>query len=394
MSTLPFIALKALLDSRVSFGLMLAAVTAGVAFQIPAGASLDGLSDELERAVLARGFGHVLITSEGASRFAAPDEVRDRLSALPFVKNVSVRLVQAGAIMRGDDLVPARVVGLEPANEEAISGFCGRVDDGRCLDAGDAESDGMVLGYKLAQSLGVHVGDTLRFVIPGVVLGDVEVSSRPWTVVGVLQGAGRWQSDYDAYVSIDRLRALFEADGEANRIAVFMADRDDIRPHLDAIAAAAGSGRVEPWWRLHSFLHNTIQGNRQIAVLSNSMVLVAVLIPILALLTIQVLQERRQIATLAALGFDRRATFWIYTWKSLIVGVIGVLAGTLIGVSLTLFFQEVPIYDHDGFVMRPVLSPERVLVPSLSVLVATVAAGLVPAVLTSRQNTSDLLRAG
>ena len=50
------------------------------------------------------------------------------------------------------------------------------------------------------------------------------------------------------------------------------------------------------------------------------MVVVAVMIPVLALLYIHVLAERRRIATIAALGFSRREIFLIHLFEALIVG--------------------------------------------------------------------------
>jgi ABC-type lipoprotein release transport system permease subunit len=140
------------------------------------------------------------------------------------------------------------------------------------------------------------------------------------------------------------------------------------------------------------FVANAIAGNRAISFISLAMVVLAVMIPVWSLLHILVLHERRPIAILGALGFERRAIFQIYLFKAALIGLVGVALGVGVGLVLCELFRAYPIFAHSGFVVRPELSLWGVLVPSAVLFGVTLLAGLIPAFLAARCNPSLELR--
>ena len=60
MRVLCYLAFKSLLRSRLSLAFLLLAVTAGVAFQIPNAANINGYTEELLRQGVSRSTGHHL----------------------------------------------------------------------------------------------------------------------------------------------------------------------------------------------------------------------------------------------------------------------------------------------------------------------------------------------
>jgi ABC-type lipoprotein release transport system permease subunit len=385
---------RGLLHNRLVLVLLLAAVAAGVAFQIPTAAHLAGYSEELVRAVIGREFGHVLISPEGLRPFDDADSTGRAVARLPFVRGVTVRMVHAGAVARQGEYQPVRIVGLDMQGEQPVTGFCTQVAEGACPAPGDVEA--IVLGSQQAKELAAKVGDRMKLVMPYRDRGGVDIrlrmSNRDYRVAGILSGGGRWQADFDVYLPVASLRQLFNDDGLGNRIAVFVDERERAGQHAGKIRSVVGAARVQPWWEVHSFVHHAMIGNRRLALLSMFMVLIAVGIPVLALLYIHALHERRQVAILSSLGFERFDIFRIYLLKATIVGVAGTLVGLLIAVGLCLTLARWPIYDYEGFVVKPVLSAAIFLVPALAVCGTCVVAGILPAWLAARRSAAEVLR--
>lgn len=394
MRVLISIAAKSLLHNRLVLALLLTAVAAGVAFQIPTAAHLDGYSDELVRAVIGREFGHVLVRPAGLEPFSDADELARKVAAEPYVRGVTVRMVHAGAIARQGEHEPVRVVGLDMAHEEEVTGFCAQLSSGACPLPDDL--DALVLGSQQAMQLGVKAGDLVKLAMPYRDRGDVDVrlkfSSRDHRVSGILSGAGRWQADFDVYVPLATLRRLFNDAGLGNRIAVFVDARERSGEYAESLQERVAPARAQPWWDVHSFVKHATAGNRRLGALSMVMVLVAVGVPVLALLYINALRERRHIAVLAAIGFDRTSVFRIYLLKAAVVGVVGAIAGLLIAVAVCLLLSHWPVYDYEGFVVRPVLSTKTLVVPAAGVCATCLVAGIFPAWVAARQNTAEVLR--
>ena len=386
-AVLATVAWRSLVRSRVTFVLLVLAVAGGVGFQIPNTANLDGYTAELLRQGLGREVGHVQVTPRTGEVLEGSQALAERLRALPEVSAVAVRLTHAGVLVGRDRRMGARVVGIEPAVEEAATGFCSRIAHGSCL-----EVDGVVLGSKLADKLGVQAGDKVTVVLPYEDLGETALATWRLPVVGVLAGGGGFGVDETAYVPIAKLQALRESDDAATALSVFLVDAERIEAALAPLRVAAGDADVKPWWEVNTFVASAVEGNKTLAAISVAMSVLAVAIPALALFTIHVLRERRKIAVLSALGFGRAEVFVVYVIKAAILGALGVVPGIGVGAALCAWFGAHPIYANDGFVIRPELGLAAVLVPSAVIFGTTVVAGLFPAWLAARANTSLTLR--
>lgn len=390
MRLLFFLAAKALFRSRLSLVLLIVAVTAGVSFQIPNAANLEGYTEELLRQGLARATGHVLITGKSSAPLEKLGPLRQRLRTLPFVRGVTARLFHAGVVFASGRYQPSRVVGLDPRHEQATSGFCQRVGRGRCFAAGAARE--AMLGDGLAQKLKLDVGARIQLVMPYQGAKGLAYARRSLTVVGILKNGGNFSADNDLFLPLAMLGRALERPDQATVIAIITDDHRKARAYARQLRPLVAGATVQAWTDANSFVANAIAGNRTVFLISMLMVVFAVGVPVLALLYIHVLGERKQIAVLAGLGFTRRALFSIYLLHAVLVGLLGVVLGLAIGLALCQLFTAYPIFDYDGFVVRPLLSWRSVLVPTSTVLGITLLAGLAPAWQAARANASLLLR--
>lgn len=390
MRLLLYLAWKTLVRSRLSFVLLLAAVTAGLGFQIPNTANLDGYTAELRHKGISRGSGHVFISSPKGGAFTGGDDLAARVAAEPYVRAVVTRLVHVGTIFAGEKTHTTRVVGIEPQVEDRATDFCKNIAEGRCISVDEARS--AVLGARIAERIGARVGDTVKMALPVARGDDLRMISSVFRVEGIARGFGGFQSDWDVFVAIGAVRELFGEPGGASELMVYVHDDENAGEHARRINALASDRRVEPWWEANTFVKSAIDGNRAIASISTAMVVCAVMIPVLALLYIHVLHERRRIATIAALGFARREIFLIHLFEALFVGGIGVGLGCGVGFGLCRYFHAHPIFSHDGFVVVPAMTLHAFAVPSLILFATTLLAGIVPAVIASRAEPSIELR--
>lgn len=389
MRLILFLAVQTALRSPLSLLLLVLAVMAGVTFQIPNAANLEGYTEELLRQGLARATGHVLIVGSTSRPLVRVAALSKRLRVLPYVRGVTPRLLHAGVLYRAERYQAIRVVGLDPSAEQAAIGFCDRIATGRCMQPGKDEA---MLGGALAETLKVKVGDTVRLVAPHQDLGEITFLKKPLRVVAVLKNGGSFSEDKDLFLPRDVLSGWLDKKDEATLISLQVDHRRRARRYARALAPTIPDAKVLAWNEANAFVANAIAGNRAVFAISLLMVIVAVGLPVLALLYIHVLGERKQIATLAALGFGRLALFGIYLTRAALVGLVGVGLGVVAGLGLCAIFDAHPIFDYDGFVVRPLITAQVVLVPALTVFAVTLVAGLAPALKASRANPSTLLR--
>lgn len=123
-------------------------------------------------------------------------------------------------------------------------------------------------------------------------------------------------------------------------------------------------------------------------------VLLAVLLGITSVLAISVVQKSKQLGILKAMGIKDSTASLIFLFQGLILGVIGAIVGTGLGLSLTYIFSNfvlnpdgtplVPFYLDYGFIAISIV---------IAILASTLAA-FVPARKSSKLTTIEVIKNG
>jgi len=385
-----YLAFRTLVRSRISFVLLLAAVTAGLGLQIPNVANLDGYSEELHEKGIARGSGHVIVSKAEGGAFADAESLATRIAKESFVTSTAARFVHVGFLSTGDKTASAIVAGIHESAENATIKFCDNLAQGKCINA--AEKHHAVISAQLAIQIGAKIGTKLKVAFPYFVGEELKVASEQFEIVGVLGGNGGLRADFELYVPIAAMQDLFKQAGHATEIRVFTTDDLRADEWAKQVSVIAPDNKVESWTQVNGFAKNAIESNKAITAISTTMVIIAVAIPVLALLYIHVLSERRRIATIVALGFSRREIFLMHLFEALIVGGLGTLLGTGLGYALCQYFMKHPIFSNAGFVVLPQFTTNAFVVPGLVLFATTLVSGILPAVIASRAEPAVELR--
>ena len=146
------------------------------------------------------------------------------------------------------------------------------------------------------------------------------------------------------------------------------------------------------WMDDSLYLRSSVKAAETLAGASWFMGVLAVGIPVLALLYISTLHRRRQIGLLTAMGWSRADLFVTFLLQALILGAAGVLVGGVIAVSVVRYLVAHPIFNWQGFVVRPVLTATDLARTAGAILATAIVAGTYPAWRAARLDPSRILR--
>jgi putative ABC transport system permease protein len=385
---LVFLAVRGLLQSRLSLILLLGAVAAGVSFQIPNTGNLAGYEAELIAQGVSSGAGDVRLRPRDGARFADGDGIARRAAADPEVHAAVPLLLLPGAIGAKGRWISAPIVGVDDATPRKP--FRVPELEGEAPLAGDGGR--MLLGSSLASRLKVKVGERveLRVIFDGAPGGAGGLGSYSMEVAGIMRGV----FTADEVAVVDR-RFLGREAGEPGAASMVLVYSD--RPE-EARALAGRLGRDLPevealaWLDDSPFLNSAVHGNHVLNVISSAMAMVGVAIPVWALFYLRVNQRRRELGLYAALGFGRGELFLLVLIEALLVGLGGIVLGALGGYALVRWFSSHPIYQAGGFTIRPVLSVPALLRATGVILATTLGAGVYPALRAARTDPARELR--
>jgi putative ABC transport system permease protein len=366
-------AIRLLLKSKFTFVLLTAAVAFGVGFQIPNAANLAGYSRELLNQGMKRATGHVTVTGKDGVLQDA-DVVIPKIEALPSVRHTAPRLIQAALLRGRGQRIPVRLVGIELERERRATSLCERVASGGCITRPSSE---VLVGSEAAKKAELRAGDAVEI---AVATPDASgVVKLPMNVAGILRGGGAFQEDNDVIAVRGAVVDPLADDGAITALLVYGDSAEQADQYRDDVRRILPSLDVKSWRDSAGFVNQAIEGNRKLTWVSLLMVTCAVLVPVLALSYIHVTAERRQIGTLRAVGMTRLDILAIYLLKSAIVTLVGTSVGVGLGMLLCWYFQLHPLFNSDGFVVRPSVSVAVVASSIASVGLTTIIAGLWPA---------------
>jgi ABC-type lipoprotein release transport system permease subunit len=386
MALLAFLAARVLLRSRLTTLLLILAVTAGVGMQIPNTANLLGYSDTMFEEATTRGFGDVRIESTREPIFDDGDAVAAKLAAVSGVRAaVPIITLPAGLEVHGKQIV-SELHGIDP--KSAWKPY-------RIRDGSDLDDEGVLVGTGIAAKHGIKPGESVQVHV--ILPGASSIAELTLPVRGT--AAGTFGAHVSLFVTRAFLARLIARPHAATRVLLYAGLHVGSRGlpnEAEKLARAAALRTPEmtavTWMQEEPLVESAFEGNQVLAVVSHAMVLIAVTIPVGALLYVTVETRRREIAMLSALGFARSDIFVAFVLQSLGIGITGSLLGCGVGAAALAWFSDHPIFQSADFVIRPVVSSASFYEPVLVIVITTVLAALYPAWRASRVAPARVLR--
>ncbi|EED33064.1 lipoprotein releasing system, transmembrane protein, LolC/E family [gamma proteobacterium NOR5-3] len=315
----------------------------GVASLITVLSVMNGFAGELRGRILAlvpHGYVELTPTQTDSGSTDATAALSDSLLAhprilavAPFVRETvlfSGPYRQQGAVLTGIDIKQQSAL-----TELEQFMLVGSLDD--------LEPDfSVVLGASLARMLGVVPGDDVRIVLPQVRTTPLGLfpRSRLLTVVGLFE-VGAQQDSVLAYVSLNSADRLLKTGGtrglqiRTNDLMTAPGLQASLEPLI------AGRGTYRPWSETQGSLFRAIRMEKvTVSILLLGVVLVAAF-NVVSTLVMAVTEKRRDIAVLRTMGATPGGISRIFLTQGLALALLGVLAGTVFGVLLSIYIAEV-----------------------------------------------------
>lgn len=271
------------------------------------------------------------------------------LGALSFVAEQSVlveyRGRQAAATLRGADDRYPEVMPIA----ESISAGEYRVRLG--------DYDRAVLGQGLAYTLGVRslVGEPLKIYALrrngfSTLLPLEGYSRRDVEMAGLFQLDSDVEQQY-LLTSLRLARELFDFDGEATALLLRVDDPDRLAEVKRRVGEAVGDEfEVRTRYELRRTFYDIMIYEKWGIFFISLLVLVIASFSMVGALSMLIIEKRKDVGTLRALGADTRLVRRIFIGEGVLIGSIGAAVGTAVGVGVSL------IQQHFGIVEIPVES--------------------------------------
>lgn len=296
------------------------------------------------------------------------------------VEAVSPVVAGPGFAVRGTVSKSINLIGLDPQRYDDVIDVRDRLVDGRMVRGG-AEA---TIGVELADGLGLAVGSKLRVQAAG---GRTEL----FTVVGVFDLGNRDVNERWVLTPMRAGQTLLGQVGAITRIEVRLPD-----PFTANDVAAALAGRTgleaESWMQTNAQLLAALRSQSSSSTMIQVFVVLSVTIGIASVLVVSVVQKRRQIGILRAMGSSRGDIARIFLFQGGLLGVLGSLVGVGLGAGIARLFQQVAVNDA-GEPLFPILLDAKLMLTASTVAIVTgLVAALLPALRAAGLDPAEAIR--
>lgn len=239
------------------------------------------------------------------------------------------RLAVSGMISNGKISTIFLAEGVAPTDMRALRGRFANA-------SGTLDPDkptGITVSRGLASLLGLKEGDNVSL-LGSTVRGQVNAIDEE--IVGIFDTGNAATNDKMIFMPLTQARALYDAEGRADRLTVMLPDvaqTDVITIRIVTAFNAQGLKMdVKPWYELSVFYRQVKGMLNMIFAFLFAIVLVTSTMALTNVISMNVVERTREIGTLRALGMQRGSIIRLFLTEV----VIMVASGCFIGLLLTL----------------------------------------------------------
>ncbi len=209
---------------------------------------------------------------------------------------------------------------------------------------GFAAGEGVAIGKRMAEKLGIVLGDGIQLVAPE---GDVTPfgmtpRQKTYPVTAIFEVG---MSEYDAsivYLPLEEAQVFFNSEGVVQSVEVFVSDPDAVdtlRPQIEE--AAQRQVYITDWRQRNQTFFSALQVERNVMFMILTLIVLVAALNIISGLIMLVKDKGRDIAILRTMGATSGAVMRIFMMTGAAIGITGTIAGVVLGIIVCLNVESI-----------------------------------------------------
>jgi lipoprotein-releasing system permease protein len=328
-------------------GVSMLGIALGVAALIIVLSVMNGFQKEVRDRMLSV-VSHIEVYAQGGAALPDLATTLTEVRANPQVIGAAPFIAAQALLARGEDMKGVMVRGIDPELESQVTDLATGAQ-AAVLGQLKAGEFGVVLGVELARSLGVRAGDRVTLVAPSgeVTPAGVVPRLKQMTVVGTFD-SGHYEYD-SALVMLhwqDAAR-IFRLEGPTG-VRLKLKDLQQARTVATELShSLTGALYIRDWTQQNRTWFAAVQVEKRMMFIILTLIVAVAAFNLVSTLVMTVTDKRADIAILRTLGASPASIMGIFVVQGAMVGVIGTLAGLLLGLGVAFNIDViVPALEH------------------------------------------------
>lgn len=347
--------------------LSLVGMCVGVACLTVAMAVVSGYEATLKSAIIDV-FGDVQVIRRGERTQNFDAIISQIKEAAPEVQAYTPFVFIEGLVAGGGRLSGVSIQGVDAKTVERVLHVRNRVIHGEFSFEPKNGLPAALVGKALAKKFALKVGQPFKVVIPTLSKSDstnFNPKIQSYVLVGILDLGKAEYDERTVMVDLQSAQAFAGIGENFSGIRIKLADHDSAPEVASRLARKLGPQFwLMDWTEVNKNLFEAVKIERVAIFFVILIMVIAACFNIASGLFVSVLQRYGDISILRAMGFSKKDVARVFIYQGLFFGVVGTIAGLILGVILSIAFVVIQKFvvllpveayrlDHVGVDIRP-----------------------------------------
>lgn len=214
---------------------------------------------------------------------------------------------------------------------------------GKAFDP-DHPSDSVIMGRRLAESLGLRVGDRFSLVSPqgNITAFGTMPRQKSLTLTGVFEVGFHEYDKSVIFMPLDTAQAFFKLGSGVSALELFVDEPDKVAEYGFILSHTLGDQVVlSDWQHVSSSFFQVVQVERNVMFIILTLIILIAAFNIVSGLIMLVKDKMRDIAIMRTMGATRGTILRIFFLTGATIGVMGTLTGVAGGLAFALNIETI-----------------------------------------------------
>jgi ABC-type lipoprotein release transport system permease subunit len=299
-----------------------------------------GLMDQRGRDIIDTQLGHIQLHAERFSLEDSADlqlenavQLAGALAERKEIKAVSPRTLRTGMIASSRKSQGVLIQGVDPESERSVTTIADKIIEGSFLASKGRNP--IVIGENLAEALGVKIRSKITLTFYQT---DGEITSGAFRIVGLYKTASSPWDKMNAFVKRSDLQRLMLGENVIHEIALRLEEPEYVEEQKVALQSSFSGPKIESWADVQPTLRLMNEQFDMSVNIFMGIILFALMFGILNTMLMAVLERKKELGMLMAVGMSRQQIFGMIMIETMMLSLVGAALGMLAGWALVSWF--------------------------------------------------------
>jgi len=328
---------------------------------------------------------------------ASIGELRRSVEELPFVAGTAQRTVLQGMINSAKSARAVRIMGVWPEDERLQTTLPMNLVEGDFFE--ESGRNRLVIGEKLADRLGLKLRSKVVLTFQDA---EGTLSRASFRVSGIYKTLNATWDEFHLYVHHEDLEKTLGAPLVHEVLVRFNETVDTDEKTVELASILSEDLALKSWKQVNPELGFADDMMAIMLVLVLGIIMMALLFGIINNMLMAILERRRELGMLMAVGMNKRKLFLMILIETLMLGFVGGPIGIVLGDLSTRLMMQIGIdltSKKDGLaelgvqsIIYPEIVPEYYIIIAIMVVTTALIASILPAVRALKLNPVQAIR--